>query len=89
MLRRPKFPFTDDQIVPLLDQFVKEGVAVSAKPLLKKLPDPDDDMFLEVAIAAQAEAIVTGNKQHFPEAVCGPIRVLSPDEFVDWYQSRQ
>ena len=31
------------------------------------LPDPDDQVFLDVAVAANADAIVTGNARHFPD----------------------
>lgn len=88
VLHRPKFPFTEDQIAPLLDQFMTGGISVSTLPLSAKLPDPDDEMFLEVAIAAQAEALITGNKAHFPEEFCGNIKVFSPAEFLVFYHSQ-
>lgn len=66
----------------LLDFFRSEGVAVVAPPLKVELPDPDDLMFVEVALASQADAIVTGNKKHFPAESCGGILVVSPAELL-------
>jgi len=47
------------------------------------LPDPDDDMILELAVAAQCEAIVTYNTAHYNKA-CGQfgIEVLTPQQFL-------
>lgn len=43
-----------------------DGQAVVAPPLGIALPDPDGAMFVEVAVAGRAEAIVTGNPRPFP-----------------------
>lgn len=45
-------------------------------------PDPDDDIFLELAVAANAQYFVTGNKRHFPFDKYRSTRILSPREFV-------
>jgi predicted nucleic acid-binding protein len=39
--------------------------------------DPDDDIFLECAQAADADYLVTGNAKHFPQAWMRT-RVVSP-----------
>ena len=41
-------------------------------------PDPDDQMFLEVAMVADDRVLVTGNLRHFPASVRGPVTVMSP-----------
>jgi predicted nucleic acid-binding protein len=46
------------------------------------LPDPQDDLVLEVAVAANA-AIVTHNRRHLLRATEIGIRVLSPAEFLE------
>lgn len=88
VLNYPKFQFSDEIIRPLIEQLRDIGISARGIPLSKTLPDPDDDMFLEVARASKAEALVTGNKKHFPHKVCDPIRVYSPDEFLNFYLSR-
>ena len=47
-----------------------------------KLPDPDDDMALEVAVAAGAQRIVTFNHRDFAGAEQFRIHVLGPREFL-------
>jgi predicted nucleic acid-binding protein len=44
--------------------------------------DPDDDVFLECAQAAQAHYLVTGNLRHFPTSWEGT-RVVSPRWLLD------
>ena len=44
-----------------MDLIVTEGMLVSASPLPLELPDPDDVCSLEVAEAAEADALVTAS----------------------------
>ena len=46
------------------------------------LPDPEDDMLLELAVAARSEAIVTFNKRDFDGSDRFGIRVLAPAELL-------
>src|SRR4030067_1636838 len=62
VLNRPKFAFAKEDIDAFLDQVDKEGVLVSVMPLKFRLPDPEDESFLEVALAGNATAIGTGKK---------------------------
>ncbi len=43
--------------------------------------DPDDDKFLECAVASGSDYIITGNKKDFPAAI-GKTLVVSPREFL-------
>jgi putative PIN family toxin of toxin-antitoxin system len=48
-------------------------------------PDPADDMVLEVAINATADAIVTHNLRHLKEpGLRFGIQVVTPGEFLQW-----
>lgn len=82
-MARPKFGFEQTLVKSILVQIEEDGVLVTAVPLPEKLPDPDDEPFLEVAHAAGA-ILVTGNKKHFPPPprACGEVTVMSPAEFV-------
>lgn len=86
VLRRPRFPFTRNQVEALLDEIRRVGISLVAEPAPVRLPDPDDEPFLEMARAARARAIVTGNKKHFPPRACRDILVLSPREFLDFFR---
>lgn len=46
------------------------------------LPDPSDDMVLEVAVAAQCSALVTHNTRHFVGAEQLAVKVLTPIGFL-------
>ena len=62
---------------------------VTAAPLPFALPDPDDEAFLEVAIAGGVDALVTGNEKHFK--VPGgklAVLILSPRRFLDVFAGR-
>ena len=89
VLRRPKFRFRIDKVAALVDHLEHSGTIVASSPLSDPLPDPDDQPFLEVAVASQAVCLVTGNHAHFPRKRCQPIKVLSPSEFLTFYRSQQ
>jgi predicted nucleic acid-binding protein len=81
VLNRPVFGFSENLIDDLIDQIEQEGLAVVGSPLPFRLPDPYDEPFLEVAIAAQADALVTENRRHFPQKG-HKMKVFSPAEFI-------
>jgi uncharacterized protein len=83
VLLRPAFNFTLKEVDSFLAQVEEEGLLVSGKPLKVHLPDPDDEPFLELALSANARAIVTGNRRHFPRERCAGMEILSPSEFLD------
>jgi uncharacterized protein len=54
----------------------------SRTPTLKLCDDPDDDMFLEAAVALKAEAVISGDKALLRVREYVGIRVLTPKEFL-------
>jgi uncharacterized protein len=89
VLQRPRFNFDRGLVADLLEHVYHSGFLVAGLPLPHSLPDPDDDPFLEVALAAQAECIVTGNSRHFPARLMGGVPVLSPRGFLEQYKKRR
>jgi len=83
VLRRPAFPFADKEVTALMAQIRTGGELIAAEPLPVRLPDPDDEPFLEVAASAIVEFLVTGNLKHFPHERRQRVRVVSPREFLD------
>jgi putative PIN family toxin of toxin-antitoxin system len=83
VLSRPKFNVAKENVETFLAQIEQEGFLVSVKPLETHLPDLDDEPFLEVAIAGKVEAIVTGNKRHFPKKEYEGLKIFSPAEFLE------
>ena len=47
------------------------------------MPDAGDQPFLEVAVAANAAFLVTGNLKHFPAGGRNGVRIVSPREFLE------
>jgi putative PIN family toxin of toxin-antitoxin system len=82
VLTRPRFSFDLPGVAALLDFIAGEGLAVCAAPTAAALPDATDRPFLEVAVSARADALVSGNKRHFPAAAKGPLAVLTPAELL-------
>lgn len=88
VVARPRLQIEAREAAAVLDVIEREGIHVVAPPLAFTLPDPDDICFLEVAAAADADALVTGNVRHFRPAEGDPdIPVMTPAEFVSrWLQ---
>ena len=87
VLLRPRFGFDPDSVAALLDYIDFRSEIAASQPLHTRLPDPDDEPFLEVAISCAADSLVTGNLGHFPHEARGAVSVLSPAEFVERYRS--
>jgi putative PIN family toxin of toxin-antitoxin system len=89
VLHRPKFNFEEEKVATILDYIVYRGQAVAPSPISNSLPDPDDEPFLETALACHAACLVTGNQSHFPVDLCQGIKVLSPKEFLTFYKEQR
>lgn len=87
VLHRPKFSFNKERINTLLDFIERYATFVLSSPLKNYLPDPDDEAFLEVAVAGRAECLITGNAVHFPPDLLEGITVLSPSGFLEFYRN--
>ncbi len=87
VLNRPKFNFQKEKISTLLKEIEFTGELAIGIPLNESLPDPDDNMFLEIALESNAECIITGNLNHFPKDFCFNIPVFSPSLFVSYYKA--
>lgn len=60
-----------------------DGLAVESSGQRLDLPDPDDEPFLAVALAAPVDYLVTGNLADFPAAKRCGCAVVSPAEFMN------
>ncbi|MBN2373530.1 putative toxin-antitoxin system toxin component, PIN family [bacterium] len=89
VLLRLKFSFDKVHVESLLDQIEFCGHIVAARPLKKRLPDPDDEPFLEVALEERAQCLVTGNLRHFPTELFNSMNILSPSDFLEYYRENR
>jgi putative PIN family toxin of toxin-antitoxin system len=85
VLKRPKFNFNKDDISILLKEIELTGEFSTSIPIKKSLPDPNDNMFLEVALPGNAECIITGNSNHFPAKLCSDVKIFSPAKFINYF----
>ena len=89
VLLRPRFGLDPNAVAALVDYIDVTSDKVASAPLSVRLPDPDDEAFLEVAVASGAEYLVTGNLVHFPAEACMGVSVVSPAVFVEAYRSAE
>ena len=82
VLLRPRFQFNTEHVASLIDYIRHFGQVHPTQPLPSPLPDPDDEPFLEVAIAGKVCCLVTGNKAHFPHSHLQGVKVFSPTNFL-------
>ncbi len=88
VLLRPAFPFSQEQVETLLTHIETTGLLVGAHPLPEHLPDPDDEVFLAVALAVQAHYLVTGNLKHYPAKNRQGIQIVLPKDFLELYREK-
>ncbi len=86
VLLRKKFRFDPERVEILLEEIRAGGIPVAARPLAIRLPDPDDEPFLEIALAGGAQCLVTGNIKHYPADARHGIEVISPRSFIELYR---
>ncbi len=85
VLSRPRFRLAEDCVniflVDLMGTPPIKPVSIS-----EELPDIDDRIFIEAALATQDKIIVTGNVKHFPKPLMKKlgITVLSPAEALNF-----
>lgn len=89
VLTRPRFPFREGDVQDVLSQVEADGLLISTAPLAARLPDPDDEPFLAVALAGHARCLVTGNLRDFPTERRQSVLVVSPRQFLDLYQATE
>ena len=85
VLSRGSFTFDADRVDEVLALIEAHGESVLAETLGVELPDAEDAMFVEVATAAGADCLVTGNRKHFPDEELRDVRVSLPSAFVGEY----
>ena len=88
VLSRPRFRFDPLEVARLLEQIEADGEEVLTDPLTVRLTDRRDEPFLEVAVAAGAEFLVTGNLRHFPVSLRHGVAVVSPTAFIEALRER-
>jgi uncharacterized protein len=82
VISRPRFQRAEDVIAGALHAIREKGFWVRPAEALHVCSDPDDNIFLECAQAAQAQYLVTGNLKHFPASWEGT-RIVTARHMLD------
>ena len=85
VLHYPKFSLTEDEIEYLLQFEIlpySKIVEVTFKFDKEICPNKDDQKFLELAVSAKANYIITGDKDLLNLKEINKIKILSPKEFL-------
>ena len=73
-------------IEPIIELFTIFGEFVETKGITETIcEDPDDNKFIECAIASQSKLIISGDKHLLKISGYKAIEVLKPRQFVDNY----
>ena len=79
-----KYPTVD--ILPIIELVTIQGQFVDTKSFdIPVCEDPDDDKFLECAVAGKCKTIISGDKHLLKLSGYEGIAVLSPRNFADKY----
>jgi len=90
VLARPRFKFDPKRVREVLTKLEVDGLAVDASERSDlDLPDPDDERFLAVALAASADFLVTGNLSDYPPDKRRGCTVVSPAVFMEHWRKLQ
>jgi len=82
VIGRPRFQRSEDVIAGALHTIREKGLWVRPTEAVRACSDPDDDIFLECAQAAQADYLVTGNLKHFPASWSGT-QIVTARQLLD------
>lgn len=89
VLARPRFALRRQVVERLIRQLRLAGELIAAyalpRDLARLLPDKSDARFLEVALSAKADVLISSNVRHFPSAACAGMPVLPPTIFLQTY----
>ena len=86
VLSREKFQDLDQASVKkVLLSIKRKSIWVSPSTKIDVIKiDPEDNKFLECALEAKAQCLITGNRKHFPMAHYDKTRIMSPGDFLFW-----
>ena len=81
VLARPKFSRQLERIKIVMEGIEEISEMTVPDQRLMLSPDEEDNRFLECALAAKVDFLVTGNRKHFPGRI-GDAQIVSPREFL-------
>ena len=93
VLSYPKFQLNTNEQETILAEFLPYTEVVRIKTVPKNLPalqDPDDLMFLSLAVLGNADALISGDAHILKvKSQLGRIPILTVTEFAAWLEKRE
>lgn len=84
--KRPKFKKFYPTIIELLEMFFGNCEMVKIKKTFSHdLPDKDDEIYLEAALTAQCDYLITGNIKDFPKKKYDQVKIVTAKEFLNLF----
>ena len=83
LFRRKSFPLDRRRSRVLLSQIRKASEMFTPAGSLRIAKDPDDNIFLECALAAKARYLITGNAEDFPPKRWKYTEIVTPRMFIN------
>jgi len=80
--RRDKFKAHQAYLERLIEAIVEGAFLINPTPCPFSLPDSHDQKYIDLAISAEANFLITDNLKDFPEKTYGKTSVFSPREFL-------
>ena len=81
-----KYPLFSKSGFILLNNLLQLSVYVNPSIVVHKIKDENDNRFLELACAAEADYLITGNKLHFTFSKFYNTLIVSPREYWEFYK---
>lgn len=81
--RREKFKAHQPYLEKLVELIAEASSIIEPKLSKFHLPDASDKKYIDLAISAEADFLITGNLIHFPEKKYEKTEITSPRNFVD------
>jgi len=85
-LRKPKFGRSEDRVVSFVSYIKKIGKTVTISPqhrITGVCRDPDDDKYIECALAAGADYIISGDRDLLELKEYGGIKIVNARDYLN------
>jgi putative PIN family toxin of toxin-antitoxin system len=82
VIRRPRFAFSVEMVERFMEELTASALMVEPATRVTACSDDPDNRFLECALEASADYLVTGNLRHFPAPAFGGVRIVTPAVFA-------
>ena len=76
-----KYPLFSKSAFILLNNLIQLSVHVNPLIVMNRIKDENDNRFLELASASEADYLITGNKLHFTFSKFHHTQIVSPREY--------